>query len=89
VGQYDGTLPDGGESDSERKIWRLYGHYHYVIVIPIFLQTITFGYILKNFLNNNPGNAIWLECFIASHSLPLLKTKKPVETSSCLQLTGH
>jgi len=29
-----------------------------MIVIPMFIQTITFGYILKHFLNNNPGNAI-------------------------------
>lgn len=29
-----------------------------MIVIPMFIQTITFGYILNHFLNNNPGNAI-------------------------------
>ena len=29
-----------------------------MIVIPMFIQTITFGYILKHFLGNNPGNAI-------------------------------
>ena len=31
-----------------------------MIVIPMFLQTITFGYIMKHFLNNDPGNAILL-----------------------------
>ncbi|MGC4035263.1 MAG: MFS transporter [Chitinophagaceae bacterium] len=29
-----------------------------MIVIPMFLQTISFGFILKNFLNNDPGKAI-------------------------------
>lgn len=29
-----------------------------MIVIPMFLQTTTFGYILKHFLHNNPGLAI-------------------------------
>ena len=29
-----------------------------MIVIPMFIQTITFGFILKHFLGNNPGNAI-------------------------------
>jgi len=29
-----------------------------MIVIPMFIQTTTFGYILKHFLNNNAGNAI-------------------------------
>ena len=29
-----------------------------MIVIPMFIQTTSFGFILKHFLNNNPGNAI-------------------------------
>lgn len=29
-----------------------------MIVIPMFIQTLTFGYILKNFLNNDPRQAI-------------------------------
>ena len=29
-----------------------------MIVIPMILQTLSFGYILKNFLNNDPRNAI-------------------------------
>jgi maltose/moltooligosaccharide transporter len=29
-----------------------------MIVIPMLIQTTTFGYILKNFLNNDPGKAI-------------------------------
>jgi maltose/moltooligosaccharide transporter len=29
-----------------------------MIVIPMLIQTTTFGYILKNYLNNDPGKAI-------------------------------
>ena len=29
-----------------------------MIVIPMLLQNLSFGYILKNFLNNDPRNAI-------------------------------
>ncbi|HEU4789770.1 MAG TPA: MFS transporter, partial [Flavobacterium sp.] len=29
-----------------------------MIVIPMFIQTISFGYILKHFLNNDPRSAI-------------------------------
>jgi maltose/moltooligosaccharide transporter len=29
-----------------------------MIVVPMILQTLTFGYILEHFLGNNPGNAI-------------------------------
>jgi maltose/moltooligosaccharide transporter len=29
-----------------------------MIVIPMILQNVTFGYILKNFLDNDPRNAI-------------------------------
>ena len=29
-----------------------------MIVIPMFIQTTTFGFIMKHFLNNNSGNAI-------------------------------
>ena len=52
-----------------------------MIVIPMFLQTISFGYILKHFLNNNPGNAILFAgvlLLIAAFFTTLLKTTKPV-----------
>jgi maltose/moltooligosaccharide transporter len=52
-----------------------------MIVIPMFIQTITFGYILKNFLNGDPGNAILfagLLLLVAAFFTTLLKTKKPV-----------
>jgi maltose/moltooligosaccharide transporter len=50
-----------------------------MIVIPMFIQTITFGYIMKNFLNNNPGNAILLAgvlLLIAACCTALIKSEK-------------
>jgi maltose/moltooligosaccharide transporter len=29
-----------------------------MIVVPMILQSLSFGYVLKNFLGNNPGNAV-------------------------------
>jgi maltose/moltooligosaccharide transporter len=52
-----------------------------MIVIPMFLQTITFGYILKHFLNSNPGSAILFAgilLLVAAFFTTMLKTKKPV-----------
>jgi len=50
-----------------------------MIVIPMFFQTITFGYILKNFLNNDPRNAITFAgvlLIISAACTLLIKTKK-------------
>jgi maltose/moltooligosaccharide transporter len=50
-----------------------------MIVIPMFIQTITFGYILKNFLNNDPRNAITFAgvlLIISAACTLLIKTKK-------------
>lgn len=50
-----------------------------MIVIPMFLQTITFGYIMKHFLNNDPGNAILLAgvlLLIAAGCTALMKSQK-------------
>ena len=50
-----------------------------MIVIPMFLQTISFGYIMKHFLNNNPGNAILLAgvlLLVAAGCTTLIKTTK-------------
>lgn len=50
-----------------------------MIVIPMFFQTITFGYILKNFLNNDPRNAITFAgglLIISAICTLLIKTKK-------------
>ena len=29
-----------------------------MIVVPMILQSLSFGYVLKNFLGNNPGHAV-------------------------------
>ncbi len=50
-----------------------------MIVIPMFIQTITFGYILKHLLNNDPRNAITfagLLLIISAACTLLIKTKK-------------
>lgn len=52
-----------------------------MIVIPMFLQTITFGYILKHFFNSNPGTAILFAgvlLLIAAFFTTMLKAKKTV-----------
>lgn len=49
-----------------------------MIVIPMFIQTITFGFVMKHFLNNNPGNAILLAgilLLIAAFFTALIKAK--------------
>jgi len=67
-----------GEIPKER-----YGVYmgiiNMMIVIPMLLQTLTFGYILKHFLNNNPGNAITFAgvlLLIAAGATLLIRAKK-------------
>jgi maltose/moltooligosaccharide transporter len=50
-----------------------------MIVIPMFIQTITFGYILKHLLNNDPRNAITFAgvlLIISAACTLLIKTKK-------------
>jgi maltose/moltooligosaccharide transporter len=50
-----------------------------MIVIPMFIQTITFGYILKNVLGNDPGKAILFAgvlLLIAAAATTLIKNKK-------------
>jgi maltose/moltooligosaccharide transporter len=55
-----------------------------MIVIPMFIQTITFGYILKNFLDNDPGKAILFAgilLLIAAGATTLIKNNKPVKSA--------
>ncbi len=50
-----------------------------MIVIPMLIQNFTFGYILKNFLDNDPRNAITLAgifLLIAAGATLLIKSKK-------------
>ncbi len=52
-----------------------------MIVIPMFIQTITFGYILKHFLNNDPRLAISFAgvlLIISAACTLFIKTKKEV-----------
>ncbi len=51
-----------------------------MIVIPMILQNITFGYVLKHFLNNDPGKAITLAgvlLLLAAAATLLMKPKQP------------
>ena len=50
-----------------------------MIVIPMLIQNLTFGYILKNFLDNDPRNAITFAgvfLLIAAGATLLIKSKK-------------
>jgi maltose/moltooligosaccharide transporter len=53
-----------------------------MIVVPMIIQNLTFGYILKNFLNNDPRLAITFAgtlLLIGTGCTLLIKTKKAVE----------
>ncbi|MFC4231132.1 MFS transporter [Parasediminibacterium paludis] len=63
-----------------------------MIVIPMFIQTTTFGYILKHFLNNNPTNAIAFAgvfLLIAASLTLLIKSSKPNADEVIMQGGGH
>lgn len=80
-----------GEIPKER-----YGVYmgiiNMMIVIPMLIQTLTFGYILKNFLNNDPGKAITFAgvlLLIAAAATMLIKAKKSDEPMELKMGGGH
>jgi maltose/moltooligosaccharide transporter len=53
-----------------------------MIVIPMIIQTTTFGYILKNLLGNDPRNAISFAgvlLLIAAAATFLIKPTQPAE----------
>jgi maltose/moltooligosaccharide transporter len=63
-----------------------------MIVIPMFIQTTTFGFILKHFLNNNPGNAIVFAgvfLLIAAMLTLLIKSAKPSDDEPVMMGGGH
>jgi maltose/moltooligosaccharide transporter len=63
-----------------------------MIVIPMFIQTTTFGFILKHFLNNNPGNAIAFAgvfLLIAASLTLLINSEKPSGQISLAGGGGH
>lgn len=66
-------------SDIPKERYGVYmGIINMMIVIPMFIQTLTFGYILKNFLGNDPGKAITFAgvfLLIAAGATLLIKSK--------------
>jgi maltose/moltooligosaccharide transporter len=63
-----------------------------MIVIPMLIQTLTFGPILKNFLGNDPRNAISFAgvlLLIAATLTLLLQPKKVDSSSSIPKNFGH
>ncbi|MEO6231563.1 MAG: MFS transporter [Ferruginibacter sp.] len=63
-----------------------------MIVIPMFIQTTTFGYILKHFLQNDPRNAISFAgtfLLIAAALTLLIKSDKPSEDMVIPMGGGH
>jgi maltose/moltooligosaccharide transporter len=63
-----------------------------MIVIPMFIQTTTFGFILKHFLNDDPRNAITFAgvfLLIAASCTLLIKAEKPAENEVLSMGGGH
>ena len=63
-----------------------------MIVIPMILQNLTFGYILKHFLNNNAGSAISFAgvfLLIAASATLLIKAGKPDPDIVVMSGGGH
>jgi maltose/moltooligosaccharide transporter len=62
-----------------------------MIVVPMILQTVSFGYILKNFLGNDSGNAILFAgvlLLLAAVATLLIKAKS-TDQEIQLSSTGH
>ena len=62
-----------------------------MIVIPMLLQTVSFGYILENFLNDDPGKAITFAgvlLLIAALATILIKAKPPKEINENINFGG-
>lgn len=58
-----------------------------MIVVPMILQNLTFGFVLKHFLGNDPGKAIALAgllLFIAAIATLFMKTSKPLHHAGVL-----
>lgn len=64
-----------------------------MIVIPMLIQTLSFGYILKNFLGNDPGKAITFAgvlLLIAAFATTLIKSNsKPIDGEVLMGSAGH
>ena len=62
-----------------------------MIVVPMLIQTLTFGYILKNFLNNDPGKAITFAgtlLLIAAGATLLMKSGKMADNQEVVMSGG-
>jgi maltose/moltooligosaccharide transporter len=63
-----------------------------MIVIPMILQTTTFGWVLNNFLGNDSGKAISFAgvlLLLASAATLLIKDVKPEEEIQAVSVGGH
>jgi maltose/moltooligosaccharide transporter len=63
-----------------------------MIVIPMIFQTLTFGYISKNFLNNDAGQAILFGgvlLLIAAVATLRIKETKSTAASTTQPASGH
>ncbi|MBL7760044.1 MAG: MFS transporter [Sediminibacterium sp.] len=63
-----------------------------MIVIPMILQTTTFGFVLHHFLNNDPGKAIsfgGVLLLLACGATLLIQPSQPAEEEIVLRAGGH
>ncbi len=63
-----------------------------MIVIPMIIQNLSFGYILKHFLHNDPGKAVTFAgicLLIAASATMLIKSKKPAGDVVIMGGAGH
>ena len=62
-----------------------------MIVVPMILQSLSFGYILKNFLGNNPGNAVLFAgvlLLLAAGATLLIKSEK-TDIEPSMNVSSH
>jgi maltose/moltooligosaccharide transporter len=62
-----------------------------MIVVPMILQTVTFGYVLKNFLGNNSSYAVLFAgvLLVLAALATLLIKAKPTDQEVQLTSSGH
>jgi maltose/moltooligosaccharide transporter len=63
-----------------------------MIVIPMLIQTLTFGFIYKNVIGNEPGNALLFAgafLLIAAALTLLIKSEKPAADTQINRSGGH